>query len=72
MSAEKRKEIAEKIRKEVRDIYEYASDIQDERCDFNLRRDQLDYLDDVLDDIVATTQIINGLLDQLDDWRDTE
>lgn len=72
MSAEKRKEIVEKIRKENSDIYEYASDIQDERCNFNLRRDQLDYLDDVLDDIFATTRIINGLLDQLEDWRDTE
>lgn len=72
MSAEKRKEIAEKIRSEVGDMYLYTCSLTDEKCEWSMDRRERDLLDDILDDMYTTIKNINELLDKLDDWRDAE
>lgn len=72
MSAEKRKEIAEKIRSEVDDMYAYTCSLTDEKYKWSMDRRERDLLDDILDDMYTTIKNINELLDKLDDWRDAE
>lgn len=72
MSTEKRKEIAEKIRNEVDDMYAYTCSLTDEKYEWSMDRRERDLLDDVLDDMYTTIKNINELLDKLDDWRDAE
>ena len=72
MSAEKRKEIAEKIRNEVDDMYAYTCCLTDEKYEWSMDRRERDLLDDILDDMYTTIKNINELLDKLDDWRDAE
>lgn len=72
MSAEKRKEIAEKIRSEVDDMYAYTCSLTDEKYEWSMDRRERDLLDDILDDMYTTIKNINELLDKLDDWRDAE
>lgn len=72
MSAEKRKEIAEKIRSEVDDMYSYTCSLTDEKYEWSMDRRERDFLDDILDDMYTTIKNINELLNKLDDWRDAE
>lgn len=72
MSTEKRKEIAEKIRNEVDDMYAYTCSLTDEKYEWSMDRRERDLLDDILDDMYTTIKNINELLDKLDDWRDAE
>lgn len=67
MGTGKRKEIAEKIRSEVDDLYEYTCNLTDAKCEWSMNRQNRDFLDDTLDDMYTTIKNIREQLDKLEE-----
>lgn len=67
MGTEKRKEITNKIRSEVDDLYGYTCRLTDAKYEWIMNRQKRDFLDDTLDDMYTTIKNIREQLDKLEE-----